>query len=197
MEIEKILTETIKQVGRTFNENELAYLSLTSKIELPFRDKWAFELHKLLKPDIVVSREWKRTDLALIRDSKPMALIELKAMATFDALLPKQIYKFLNWMKDDVSKLNKLLSEETEVYTVLLACNPHSIIDKEYDGIIKYRTGINTALKKNKSHQYVKELALEKVEAIYGAYNCIAKGDIDAGSAFGVGSEILYWLFKI
>lgn len=69
-----------------FQTNELAYLSLTTKIELPFRDRLAYSLFKELDAkNIIVSREWKRTDLALLQNGLPSVLIELKAMYSFDA----------------------------------------------------------------------------------------------------------------
>ena len=87
-----ILANYINSIQDIFNENELAYLSLTSKNELVIRDKIAYKLHKELK-DHIVSREYSPSnlrssiiDLAILKDSQIIDLIEFKSMYTFDAL---------------------------------------------------------------------------------------------------------------
>lgn len=65
MKIEQTLLSSLNHVIERFEKNELAYLALTSKIEFPIRDKWAFLLHEKLSPTgIIVAREWKWIDLA-------------------------------------------------------------------------------------------------------------------------------------
>jgi hypothetical protein len=45
-EPDKEICSALDEVGKTFEENELAYLAATCKIEFPFRDRLAFLLHK-------------------------------------------------------------------------------------------------------------------------------------------------------
>jgi hypothetical protein len=54
-------------------------------IERPLQDRLAWSLHTQL-PDLVMSREWRRTDLAVLDGdaSKPLLLLEVKAMHTAD-----------------------------------------------------------------------------------------------------------------
>ena len=78
------LEKALSNVGRDFEEDQLAFLALTSKPELQIRDALAWRLHRAL-PDLIVSREWRRTDLAVLdRAGNPLMLLEAKAMATFD-----------------------------------------------------------------------------------------------------------------
>ena len=146
--MEEALVSTLKLVGKHFTKNELAYLSLTSKIELPIRDQWAFLLHsELSKNGLIVSREWKRIDLAILKNGIPLAFVELKAMYSFNAALdPKGISGFIDAMSKDEKKATILAGGTTEIFTVLLATHPCSIIDSSFSWIIKYRSDINQAI---------------------------------------------------
>ncbi len=75
-----VLVRALKEVS--FEPDELAYLTLTSKPELPLRDRLAWAL---TKAGHRVAREWKRTDLAIMNGKgEPLALVELKAAHTCD-----------------------------------------------------------------------------------------------------------------
>ena len=82
------IRSALDEIGDTFEENELAYLAVTSKIEHPFRDRLSFLLHKRYEAEgYLVAREWKRIDMAILNhEGEPLILIELKAMYTFDAI---------------------------------------------------------------------------------------------------------------
>lgn len=87
-QIERILVETLKGLDKCFRkrEGELAYLALTSKPEFAIRDRLAFELHKRLFPEYIVAREWKRIDMAILRNEdqpEPEFLIQLKTWSLF------------------------------------------------------------------------------------------------------------------
>ena len=47
--IENILIQSLEQVVDEFGKDELAFLALTTKIELPLRDRLAYVLYKKLK----------------------------------------------------------------------------------------------------------------------------------------------------
>ena len=93
----------LDQIDQSFDKNELAYLALTSKVELPIRDKLAFNLYKKFWPEeIVVMREWLRTDLILLKDNIPIIICELKAGYTFDS-----IYNHINYQSLIPKDINK------------------------------------------------------------------------------------------
>ena len=76
MNIEKELKQALLNIDKLFGKNELAYLALTSKIENPIRDKIAVYLNnKLYEKDILIAREWKRTDIAAIKNGVAVSLI--------------------------------------------------------------------------------------------------------------------------
>lgn len=100
MMLEDRLVETLRTIGEDFQENELAYLALTGKVENPFRDRLAFKLHRNLSPEVVVAKEWRRVDIAILRSEVPLALIELKAMYTFDPLIRGDKEKFMKGLEE-------------------------------------------------------------------------------------------------
>ncbi len=46
--MKEYLIKTLKNLKNEFQQDELAFLALTTKIELPFRDRWSFLLYKEL-----------------------------------------------------------------------------------------------------------------------------------------------------
>lgn len=77
----------IDSIGEKPEEGErLAYLGFTTKIEIPMRDYIGYELQKRIKDHYFVSREFSRTDLAVInlKDRVIKNKIELKACHSFD-----------------------------------------------------------------------------------------------------------------
>jgi hypothetical protein len=191
-----IIINSLKQTVKEFNKNELAFLALTTKIELPLRDRWAYVLfNKLSKTDFFVSREWKRTDIAIIKKSKPAVLIEIKALYTFDAISVRGNYKKrISYLQDDELKASKLALKDTQVYTVLFATHPLSIVPNKLEGIVKYVPGINMAFRKHENAHKIKKKAVGRIKKEFKGKNLIAEGVLKAGSAFGIETEILYWI---
>ncbi len=195
--MQQIITDSLAALDREFQQNELAYLALTTKVEMPIRDKWAYTLYKQLKnKGINVSREWKRTDLAVIERGTPLALVELKAMYSFDAALdPNGVGGFTDAMEKDEEKAKKLAQSVTSVYTVLLATHPHSLVTN-LSGIVKYDSGINKALVRFEGEQGVKSAAIDAVNRKLAGKNVITQGELCGGSAFEVSVSVLYWVIR-
>ncbi|MFT7294745.1 MAG: hypothetical protein ACI87Q_002603 [Pseudohongiellaceae bacterium] len=195
--MQNLITNTIKSLTDNFQNNELAFLALTTKIELPFRDRWAFSIFNEIEMDFNVSREWKRTDLAILKGKTPQVLVELKAMYSFDAALdPDGIGGFTDAMSADAKKAKNLAVEETEIYTVLLVTHPSISFSPEMDGIVKYVPGINRAIDKFGSALRVKEVACEAVDNDLKNRNVVASGELNGGKAFGAEVSVLYWIVK-
>ena len=147
--MEELIQQTLAAVDREFQPNELAYLALTSKIENPLRDRWAFLLHKNTEASLTVAREWLRTDIALLEGTVPKALIELKAMYTFDAALDQEkITGFCDAMEKDEEKAFSLSNGKSDIFTVLLATHPGSAVPRTRERVIKYHQGINRAVER-------------------------------------------------
>lgn len=100
-------------------------------------------------------------------------------------------------MLKDEEKAKKLSDKNTEIYTILLATHPKKHIDSSLSGIVKYNTGINKALKKFKSSSGVKQEAVNTVNANLKERNVVLQGELNAGCAFGIDTQILYWIVKV
>ena len=192
---EKLLKRHLQGLNTKFMPNELAYLALTSKVEHPIRDRLAFSLHSDAKlcNKYLIAREWKRFDLAIIGSgNEPAALVELKAMYTFDMFAPKAALQYPGKINSDREKTFNYISKHelpnTEGYTLLLATHIDGDIQDEHVGIVKYAKGIRKFGSTDMAQ------VLKKVESHFSMHKQSCKGKIVAGNAFGYKVSILYWL---
>lgn len=214
------LGKILENMGSCFNQDELAYLALTSKIEHPFRDRFAYCLYKRY-PQLTVSREWNRVDLAILNDSGPEILIELKAMYSFDMFstvkkCPNALDKnnvnssnmipnyneYRTAVDNDVKKLITISEKrqpKPELFTLLLCTHPHSSLNQKIpEGVIKYKPKINGFY----NNKYcIDKTIIEKVEDCFETLTNPPKhkvtvfGQIDGGTAFDIKVTLYYWLF--
>jgi hypothetical protein len=201
--MDKLLIDCLQAIEKeSFKINELAYLALTSKIENPIRDRWAFQLHNSVGNGLTVAREWKREkkriDIAILNMACPKVLIELTAMYTFDLVnKPQYTNKCIKKLEEDEEKARKLSSSDTEIYTVLLATHPKSSISIDLLNCLKkYSSGINRAFKRFGSPGDIKNRSLDIVEEKLSNKNVISINTLLGGSAFGIEVEVLYWIIK-
>lgn len=191
----QILTTALTNAESYFSKNELAYLALTSKIELPFRNRLAFMLHNELAayPEIVVSREWNRVDLAILREFQPEMLLELKAMYSFDMQGKTAPIDYPRLIQSDVDKLQNISSNYPDtppvIFTLLLATHPHSAPSASFDRVIKYASGI-------RSRTPADIAALDAIVRVnFSQHKVAASGCLRGGIAFGIDVSLYYWLF--
>lgn len=195
--MQDLIINALTNLHAEFQKDELAFLALTTKIELPLRDRWAFSLYREINETYNVSKEWKRTDLAILQDQDPKFLIELKAMYSFDAALDADgIGGFTDAMSVDEEKAKKLANSDTTIFTVLLATHPHSLIPSSLNGIVKYVPRINKAINKFGSSDEVKQVAFNVVSTALKDRNIVATGALDGGKAFDTPVSILFWVVK-
>lgn len=155
-----ILKKIINSIHQNYQENELAYLALTSKTENPLRDKIAFELHKILGKDKIICREWTnykksktKADIAILHSNgKPECIIEFKAHSSISG-----IGKWSSSLINDIDK-NKKLYSKTEMIFVLFANFVNKLPEQEvYKNAIKYYDNIAKSVKKEYSLEDQKE----------------------------------------
>ena len=141
------LNTIISNIGSTFKDDELAFLAVTSKIELPLRDKIAFELQNKYSNKIIC-REWtnsqtgKRTDLAILNNEGEVeCVIEFKAHS--DMI---NIRQYVASMKNDIEK-SLLIPNNPEVYFVIFINYISQLPTVEHlDNAIKYNKSIQKAI---------------------------------------------------
>lgn len=190
------LTAAIAGVEDDFAPGELAYLATTTKAEGPFRDRLAFRLHREYGPaGLVVAREWNRVDLAVLDDAgAPLALVELKAMYTFDAL--RNLSFFTDATSADEIKARRLARANTAVYSLLLATHHDDRIPNSHLKPVKYSGGINRGLSECGASAALLARACDNVDHNLVGRNVVARGEVKGGHAFGLGVSLHYWLVR-
>jgi len=194
-----LIADELTKTGKFFQSNELAYLALTGKIELPIRDKLAFNLHKNLSGEgYIVSREWirkrKRCDLAITKDGTAIALLELKAMYTFNGT-QKYLYSVNKMIESDLRKCEELADPYTKIYAILLATHPHKKLGDGLSRTIKYIDPLNKALGRQTEDKICNDCR-HAVSDVFSKYkDKFELGRIEAGECFGTKVSILFWVF--
>ncbi len=203
--IEQKIVEGLRGMDKRFEDGELAYLALTSKIELPIRDRLAFMLQKTLGQEgFVVAREWPtgngrgRVDIAILEKGRPVVLVELKAMYAFNALVGNSMNRFLKELVKDEQTSFSVMIDPSNVYTVLLATAPEGDGGVGLEKVIKYQPWIRRSLKKfgGDATQLV-TAASGVIEKKFIGRKIIGHGAIDGGTSLGIKTEVLYWLFQM
>lgn len=197
----EVLREELAVLERLFESDELAFLALTSKAELPVRDRLAFALHRRLR-GLLVAREWKRVDLAVLaEDGKtPEMLLEAKALYTFD-LIGDDAWadRYPQRVRDDVAALRSRpdLSEQTQLFALILATHPLHVSGPKLREIAKYSNGVAKALAALGSADAVMKQADKAIKAtLPPETDLVAAGRLLGGTAYGIEVEVPYWLVR-
>lgn len=200
-DFETILREELGRIERLFAADELAFLALTSKVELPVRDRLAYALYQRL-PRSLVAREWKRVDLAVLaEDGKtPQMLLEAKALFTFD-LIGDEVWvdRYPMLVRKDVAALRARsdLTEHTQLFALVLATHPLTPAGPHLREVAKYSRGVAKAIGALGTADAVFEQADAAVRAaVPDASEIVDNGRIPGGSAYGVQVDVPYWLIS-
>jgi hypothetical protein len=194
-----LLATELAQINACFDENELAFLALTSKVELPIRDRLAYRLFTQL-PELRVAREWNRIDLAVLSaDSAPapLMLLEAKALYTFDLVGGESwIERYPAKVDRDVEKLRRLknVPMETQFFALVLATHPTGAIDPALGQIAKYSPGVRKAIEAHGDAAAVAAAARSFLQSRLESLGPIHTGEIPAGEAYGIGVEVHFSL---
>lgn len=199
MKIEE-LVKVIQESRGLFGENELAYLSLTSKNESAIRDKIAYKLHLELKNSIV-AREYSikginsRIDLAVLEDNDIKDIIELKSMYTFDAV--DGLDKFIDSVNRDFDKNSILKSNTTSQFAIIIGTHPRSIPNEQYKNFVKYYNSIKRYMKKINNNIDLIDKMDNKVRNAFKQDKYEVKNlTMYAGNAFEVDVDVCFWIVE-
>ena len=197
MKIEE-LVKVIQESRELFGENELAYLSLTSKNESVIRDRIAYKLHLELKNSIV-AREHSikainsRIDLAVLENNDIKDIIELKSMYTFDAV--DGLDKFIDSINRDFDKNSSLKSDTTSQFAIVIGTHPRSIPSEQYKDFVKYYNSIKRCMKKINNNTVLIDKMDNKLRNAFKQDKYEVKSlTIYAGNAFEVDVDICFWI---
>jgi len=194
------LVKVIQESRELFGENELAYLSLTSKNESVIRDRIAYKLHLELKNSIV-AREHSikainsRIDLAVLENNDIKDIIELKSMYTFDAV--DGLDKFIDSINRDFDKNSSLKSDTTSQFAIVIGTHPRSIPSEQYKDFVKYYNSIKRCMKKINNNTVLIDKMDNKLRNAFKQDKYEVKSlTIYAGNAFEVDVDICFWIIE-
>jgi hypothetical protein len=194
------LIASLQEVEPAFQQDELAYLALTQKVEHAIRDKLAFKLHQKLasqSAELLVCREWLRSDLAVISNDRPVLILEAKAVYTFDIVKNGAQHPFPELVSADLEKAGAWASSAPsglplETYALVIATHPHSAPSVQYRQAVKYYGGVSKYAVESNTYDAACALMNQKMSHVEQVYSCTVKG----GRAFGVDVSVFLWLYK-
>ncbi|MYE24934.1 MAG: hypothetical protein F4Y01_13495 [Gammaproteobacteria bacterium] len=195
------LATSLRQLGREFKPNRLAYLSLTANNEALLCGALASLLHEAYADQghTQVRREWRPSssdaffDVAVLTDGVPVALIEAKAAMSFDLVQGADFPK--NAVLDDLDRL-KEVDFEGERYALLFVTHPHEIPQHEYD--VAMPTSYTEDMRRHGAIEPARvDNAIRRFHGALGNPPLVATGRISAGTAFDVDVSIIYLLLSV
>jgi hypothetical protein len=202
MDLTNLLRVAITRASESFVKDELAFLALTSKVERPFLDRVAFQLHRGMESSgTVVAREYPvfvgvRADIAILRAGDLIGAIEGKAMYTADCLTGRGLGpEYPKRMHADLQRYATTQNDGLQVFTLLVATNPGTQVPESLQSIIKYSRLVNRGFQIHSSALELERIAGEYLEAQISAQVTIANGKLDAGKAFEIPVALLWWLY--
>lgn len=203
--LEDEILAALNGVGARFAPNELAYLALTSKVEGPIRDRMAFALHEAVGARHLVAREWDpvgrgeevrdgraRIDLAILTpEQAPLALLELKAMYSFD-----DAARYCKMTAADEGRTRVFAPMAEAVYSLLLATHVDAPVPSGLRRVVKYDDGINRVLRQFGTGELVASSLLKRMDEALRGRNLVASGNIAGGAVHGLPVDVYYWLVR-
>lgn len=195
-----LIQKNLRNFGDEFKAGELAFLSLAGKSENHLRDRLAFALHKRLKGGLLVSKEWKRHDIALLQlnNPDPHALFELKVFYTFDAVVPNKLKRLKSAIIKDRDKLTQHIKCQRR-FILIFVVHPEREIPKHYFEVVAYAGRINKAYRNNGGAKKVKERCRKNIGKFFQKkdFKKVVFGELRAGSFAGIKDTVFYWLARV
>jgi hypothetical protein len=148
---------TRESLGKT-EPNDLAYLAVTGKIELPIRDALGAFITKKF-PELTAAREYQRRDLVILRDGTPLTVIEGKLWISYEANFPNKLHHpstkdgLIAASASDIAKMRNFHQEtgcEMFTSTALFAADMRNV-DQRHLPAIKYPNWHKRGLTKDSS----------------------------------------------
>lgn len=200
-QLAELLISSLKEVGASFAKSELAYLALTQKVEHAIRDKLAFNLHRRLEresPDLLVCREWKRADLAVVKCKKPLLVLEAKAIYSFDIVKSGAQHPFPKLVSEDLEKAAKHASSTPpdsplETFALVIATHPRTAPGAEYREAVKYFRNVKKYAVETNTFVNASQIMNQKMAHL--GLELLHKDEVNAGDAFGVDVSVFLWLY--
>lgn len=150
----------ISHALRELEQSDLAFLFASGKSELEIRNQIALHMHRNVEYPTIVTREWRRHDLAVLDKNDPVFLIEGKAWIHSDAVSPTKLRKgntsILHALESDIQKMREtaqLYPSVRQYITIVLSTTDvlEAFASDEARALVKYASTHKKGLTKFKS----------------------------------------------
>jgi hypothetical protein len=192
----------VREVGQRFEPDELAFLSLTGKLELQFQEKLAWFLYGWAKTQgLVVTKEWsgvrhKLADIVILGEGELKGVLELKAMLTSDPL--RRIMsagRSLSDLKNDMARWGGFPT--AEVIGILVAAHRKKVPPERWSNLkaVKYLRGDAKVFEDYKTEDAVLAACDLSVRESFEDFE-IEQLKFAGGSAFDTEVDISSWVIS-
>lgn len=173
--------------------NDLAYLAVTGKIELPVRDALGALITRKY-PELTAAREYQRRDLVVLQDGVPLAVIEGKLWISFEANVPSKLHHpnpkdgLVSASRNDIKKMldiNRVSGCERFTSTVLFAADIRQI-DSRHLPAVKYPNWHLRGMGRNDDLETTHSLGVHRFLDATSSLGSTAVARLFKGEAYGM-----------
>ena len=191
----KMIIDAIEIMKRRFSQDSTAlWVTATGKPELFVRDHFGAIIAEK-NPDLIVSREWNKHDLALLdMNADVQVLIEGKHLYDFDLHSKSIRARYRDSLLQDLEKMKK--GVESRNYVSLLMTSIRTPIPNSLVRVTKYSRGINKALKKYGSDLMEKSV-FEARDFLTEFGEIMIETELVKGQSLGLEIHLWMWLVKV
>ena len=191
----KMIIDAIEIMKRRFSQDSTAlWVTATGKPELFVRDHFGAIIAEK-NPDLIVSREWNKHDLALLDvNADVQVLIEGKHLYDFDLHSKSIRARYRDSLLQDLEKMKK--GVESRNYVSLLMTSIRTPIPNSLVRVTKYSRGINKALKKYGSDLMEKSV-FEVRDFLAELGEIMIETELVKGQSLGLEIHLWIWLVKV
>ena len=191
----KMIIDAIEIMKRRFSQDSTAlWVTATGKPELFVRDHFGAIIAEK-NPDLIVSREWNKHDLALLDvNADVQVLIEGKHLYDFDLHSKSIRARYRDSLLQDLEKMKK--GVESRNYVSLLMTSIRTPIPNSLVRVTKYSRGINKALKKYGSDLMEKSV-FEVRDFLAEFCEIMIETELVKGQSLGLEIHLWIWLVKV
>ena len=191
----KMIIEAIQIMRQRFSQDSTAlWVTATGKPELFVRDHLGAIIAEK-NPDLIVSREWKKHDLALLDEHADVqVLIEGKHLYDFDLHSKSIRGRYRDSLLQDLEKMTKRI--ESHNYVSLLMTSIRTPVPNSLARVTKYSLGINKALNKY-GPELMEKSVLEARDFLAEFGEIVVETELAKGQSLGLDIHLWMWLVKV
>ncbi len=202
MNVFDVVRDSVETIPTTFENDDLAKKFLEGKDERKVRSILAELMEEPLRNyTLSVRQKWKpaglqtkrRVEIAIVDESdNPRALLEVRAMYTFDAVTPTTAVRFKDYVVDDFKKMDEMNCGGVEKIALLVATHPASTPESATD--VAYHKQISTKLDAFGNEKRLRDDAVYAMTKLLEHEGEVRSGVLQLGQTNETRMDMVYWL---